>query len=97
MSTSTNDTAAEETRGTRKTLQGIVVSDKADKTIVVMVERITRHPLYHKIIRKRKKYHVHDPANEGAIGDKVEIMGTRPLSKLKRWRLVRILEKAPVT
>lgn len=83
-------------RGTRKSMQGVVVSDKGDKTIVVQVERTTRHPLYHKIIRKRKKYHVHDEANQAKVGDVVEIMGTRPLSKLKRWRLVRIIESAPV-
>jgi small subunit ribosomal protein S17 len=83
-------------RGTRKSMQGIVVSDKGEKTIVVQVERTTRHALYHKIIRKRKKYHVHDEANQAKVGDKVEIMGTRPLSKLKRWRLVQILEVAPV-
>jgi len=83
-------------RGTRRSMQGVVVSDAGEKTIVVQVERTTRHPLYHKIIRKRKKYHVHDEANEARVGDKVEIMGTRPLSKLKCWRLVQILEKAPV-
>ena len=83
-------------RGTRKSMQGVVVSDKGDKTIVVQVERTTRHPLYHKIIRKRKKYHVHDEANQAKSGDVVEIMGTRPLSKLKRWRLVRIIESAPM-
>ena len=82
--------------GTRRSMEGTVVSDKGEKTIVVQVERTTRHPLYHKIIRKRKKYHVHDEANEAKVGDKVEIMGTRPLSKLKRWRLVRIIEVAPV-
>lgn len=80
---------------TRKVMQGHVVSDKGDKTIVVQVERTTRHPLYHKIIKKRRKFHVHDEANEAKLGDKVEIMGTRPLSKLKCWRLVRILESAP--
>ncbi len=83
-------------RGTRKSLQGVVVTDGSDKTVVVQVERTTRHTLYHKIIRKRKKYHVHDEGNQAKIGDKVEIMGTRPLSKLKRWRLVRIIEAASV-
>lgn len=83
-------------RGTRRSMQGVVVSDASDKTVVVQVERTTRHALYHKIIRKRKKYHVHDEANEARVGDKVEIMGTRPLSKLKCWRVVQILEKAPV-
>jgi small subunit ribosomal protein S17 len=83
---------ATNSRGTRKVMQGIVVSDGCDKTIVVQVERTTRHPLYHKILRKRRKFHVHDEANGAKVGDKVEIMGTRPLSKLKRWRLVRIIE-----
>jgi small subunit ribosomal protein S17 len=82
------------TRGTRRVMEGVVVSDRGDKTLVVQVERTTRHALYHKILRKRKKYHVHDEANQAKTGDKVEIMGTRPLSKLKRWRLVRIIEKA---
>ncbi|MBC8406977.1 MAG: 30S ribosomal protein S17 [Planctomycetes bacterium] len=82
------------TRGTRRVMEGVVVSDRGDKTLVVQVERTTRHALYHKILRKRKKYHVHDEANQAKAGDKVEIMGTRPLSKLKRWRLVRIIEKA---
>lgn len=81
-------------RGTRRSMEGVVVSAKQDSTIVVQVERTTKHPLYHKIVRKRKKYHVHDGDNQAAQGDKVEIMGTRPLSKLKRWRLVRIVEKA---
>ncbi len=90
----TEQTQETQVRGTRRSMEGVVVSDRGDKTIVVQVERTTRHPLYHKIIRKRKKYHVHDEANEAGMGDKVEIMGTRPLSKLKRWRLVRILEKA---
>jgi small subunit ribosomal protein S17 len=64
-----------------------------DKTIVVAVERSTRHPLYGKTIRKTKKYKVHDEGNECRIGDKVRIMETRPLSKEKRWRLVEIVEK----
>jgi small subunit ribosomal protein S17 len=89
----TEQTQETQARGTRKVMEGVVVSNNGDKTIVVQVERTTRHALYHKIIRKRKKYHVHDEANEASNGDKVEIMGTRPLSKLKRWRLVRIIEK----
>jgi small subunit ribosomal protein S17 len=94
MSEQTQETE-QTARGTRKVMQGTVVSHGADKTVVVQVERTTRHALYHKIIRKRKKYHVHDEANQAKVGDKVEIMGTRPLSKLKRWRLVQILEQAP--
>jgi small subunit ribosomal protein S17 len=65
-----------------------------DKTAVVSVERITRHPLYGKIIRVSKKYKVHDPENACSIGDKVRIMETRPISKDKRWRLVEIMEKS---
>lgn len=81
-------------RGSRKTRVGDVISDKMDKTIVVTVERTTRHPLYGKIIRKTKKYKAHDAGNECKVGDKVKIMETRPLSKDKRWRLVEILEKS---
>lgn len=88
-------TTQKENRGSRKSLQGLVVSDAMEKTIIVQVERSSRHPLYKKIIRKRKKYAVHDQENQARKGDKVEIMGTRPLSKTKRWRLVRILEEAP--
>lgn len=81
-------------RGSRKVRVGKVISDKMDKTVVVAVERSTRHPLYGKTIRKTKKYKAHDEGNECRIGDKVKIMETRPLSKEKRWRLVEILEKA---
>jgi small subunit ribosomal protein S17 len=80
-------------RGSRKVRVGKVVSDKMDKTIVVAVERSTRHPLYGKIIRKTKKYKAHDEGNACRIGDKVRIMETRPLSRDKRWRLVEIVEK----
>ena len=80
-------------RGSRKARVGKVVSDKMDKTIVVAVERSTRHPLYGKIIRKTKKYKAHDEGNACRIGDKVRIMETRPLSRDKRWRLVEIVEK----
>ncbi len=78
----------------RKTLKGRVVSDKMDKTIVVTVDRRKRHRLYEKIITRTKRYLVHDPRDEGGIGDFVLIEETRPLSKRKRWRLVKILEKA---
>jgi small subunit ribosomal protein S17 len=80
-------------RGSRKVRVGKVVSDKMDKTIVVAVERSTRHPLYGKIIRKTKKYKAHDEGNACRIGDKVRIMETRPLSRDKRWRLVEIVER----
>ena len=80
-------------RGSRKVRVGKVVSDKMDKTIVVAVERSTRHPLYGKIIRKTKKYKAHDEDNTCRIGDKVRIMETRPLRRDKRWRLVEIVER----
>ena len=82
-------------RGRRHLFHGTVVSDKADKTRVVMVERVVRHALYEKIQRKRSKFYVHDERNESHVGDFVEIAGTRPLSKLKRWRLVRVVKSAP--
>ncbi len=82
-------------RGKRKELIGAVVSNKMDKTVVVLVERRVRHPLYKKEIKKRKKFYAHDENNECRIGDIVRIMETRPLSKLKRWRVVEILKRAP--
>ena len=81
-------------RGIRKRRTGVVVSDAMQKTIVVRVELKRRHPLYGKEMRQFKKYHAHDEKNEAKVGDKVEICETRPLSKLKRWRLVQILSKA---
>lgn len=83
-------------RATRHNLTGVVLSDKADKTRVVLVEWLDRHPRYDKTVRKRSKFYAHDEKNESHTGDKVEIMGTRPLSKLKRWRVVRIVEKARI-
>jgi len=83
-------------RSKRKERVGIVVSDKMDKTIVVQVERITRHPLYGKIVRRNKKYKAHDENNQCKIGDRVRIMETRPLSKEKRWRLAEIIEKSRI-
>ncbi|MCL2047758.1 MAG: 30S ribosomal protein S17 [Defluviitaleaceae bacterium] len=83
-----------ETRNLRKTRVGKVVSDKMDKTIVVAVENRIRHPLIGKIVKRTYKLKAHDEANECAIGDRVRVMETRPLSKDKRWRLVTILEKA---
>lgn len=76
----------------RKIRTGIVVSDKMDKTIVVRVERITRHPLYKKTIRKYKKFKVHDEKNSAKTGNSVRIIETRPLSKEKRWRLLEIVK-----
>ena len=81
-------------RAFRKTRVGKVVSDKMDKTIVVLVEDRVTHPLYKKIVRVSKKYKAHDEQNECREGDKVRIMETRPLSKDKRWRLSQIIEKA---
>ena len=81
-------------RNYRKVREGIVVSDKMEKTIVVAVETKIRHPLYGKTVNKTTKFKVHDEKNEAKINDRVSIMETRPLSKDKRWRLVEIVEKA---
>jgi len=83
-------------RSLRKTRYGKVVSDKMDKTIVVAVETTIRHSVYSKTVRVTKKFKVHDENGEAKVGDTVMIMETRPLSKDKRWRLVKILEKAVV-
>ncbi|MCR6543963.1 30S ribosomal protein S17 [Dehalobacterium formicoaceticum] len=83
-------------RSNRKTRIGHVVSDKMDKTVVVRVESKVRHPLYGRIVKQSKKFKAHDENNEASMGDKVKIMETRPLSKEKRWRLVEVLEKAPI-
>ncbi|MBR2370887.1 MAG: 30S ribosomal protein S17 [Clostridia bacterium] len=83
----------EQTRSLRKTRVGRVVSNKMDKTIVVAIEDNVKHPVYGKIIKRTLKVHAHDEANTCDIGDIVEIMETRPLSKTKRWRLVEIIEK----
>ena len=77
----------------RRILVGVVTSDKAAKTRRVEIERLVRHPRYSKIIRKKTVCHVHDENNESHMGDKVEIEESRPLSKLKRWRLIRVVEK----
>ena len=81
-------------RNLRKTRVGIVVSDKMDKTIVVAIQDNVKHPIYGKIIKRTLKVHAHDETNTCGIGDKVEIMETRPLSKTKRWRVTEIIEKA---
>ena len=83
-----------ENRAFRKTRIGQVVADKMDKTIVVAIEDSVRHPLYKKTMKRTYKLKAHDENNECGIGDTVEVMETRPLSKDKRWRLVRIIEKA---
>lgn len=83
-----------EERNLRKTRIGVVQSNKMDKTMTVSVERKVKHPIYGKFVKKTTKFHAHDEKNECTVGDIVRIMETRPLSKLKRWRLVEILEKA---
>ena len=83
-----------EERNLRKTRVGHVVSDKMDKTIVVAVEDHVRHPLYKKIVKKTYKLKAHDENNEANVGDTVRVMETRPLSRDKRWRLVKIVERA---
>jgi small subunit ribosomal protein S17 len=82
------------TRGNRKTQDGVVVSNKMDKTVVVAVVRQVRHATYGKFVRKTKKFYVHDEARACGVGDKVRIVETRPLSKLKRWKVESILTKA---
>lgn len=81
-------------RGRRKVRQGRVLSNRMDKTAVVAIERLMRHPLYGKTIRRTKRYKAHDANNECALGDLVEIMETRPISREKRWRVVKVVEKA---
>lgn len=81
-------------RGREKLREGVVVSDKMDKTVVVEVERFVKHPLYKKYVRRRKRYKAHDEHNRCSVGDRVLIAETRPLSRDKRWRVRTILEKA---
>jgi small subunit ribosomal protein S17 len=81
-------------RNARKERVGLVTSNKMDKTITVIIERKVKHPIYGKFMKKTTKFHAHDEKNECGIGDTVKIMETRPLSKLKRWRLIEILERA---
>ena len=83
-----------EERNSRKVRQGVVVSAGNDKTIVVKITERKPHPIYKKMMIKTKKFHAHDELNEAGVGDTVQIMETRPLSKMKRWRLVKIVEKA---
>jgi len=81
-------------RGERKVREGLVVSDKMDKTIVVELEDRVKHPLYAKVIRRTSKVKAHDEGNTAGTGDRVRLMETRPLSATKRWRVVRVVEKA---
>ncbi len=81
-------------RNRRKIRTGVVVADRADKTVTVLVERRFAHPLYGKQVSRTKKYHAHDEENEFKVGDTVSIMETRPLSKTKRWRVVELMERS---
>ena len=81
-------------RNLRKTMVGVVTSDKMDKTVVVTIKDRVKHPLYNKIVDKSVKYKAHDEKNECGVGDKVQIMECRPMSKDKNWRVVKIVEKA---
>ncbi|OIO03243.1 MAG: 30S ribosomal protein S17 [Elusimicrobia bacterium CG_4_10_14_0_2_um_filter_56_8] len=83
-----------ETRANRKVLRGLVVSDKMEKTRVVSVDHVIKHAFYNKTMRRHRRFYAHDEANESKSGDLVEIVNTRPLSALKRWRISRIVEKA---
>ena len=87
-------TSTETTRGFRKTFQGLVISDKMDKTVVVAVEDRVKHALYGKVIRRTSNLKAHDEDNACGVGDRVLLMETRPLSATKRWRVVEILERA---
>ena len=89
-----NAAPAAEARNSRKVREGLVVSDKMDKTVVVAVEDRVKHALYGKVLRKTTRLKAHDEQNECGTGDRVQIMETRPLSATKRWRIVEILEKA---
>ncbi|MCG8616650.1 MAG: 30S ribosomal protein S17 [Desulfobacterales bacterium] len=84
----------ENTKSNKKELIGLIVSDKMDKSVVVRVERFVQHKVYKKYIKRHKKYHAHDEKNECRIGDEVKIIETRPLSKLKRFRVTEIVKKA---
>ncbi len=81
-------------RGRRKIRQGVVVSDKMDKTVLVRIDRQMRHPLYRKIVRRSGKLAAHDERNDAHVGDTVRVMETRPISKNKRWRVIEIVERA---
>ena len=84
-------------RNRRRVVSGVVTSDRMDKSISVRVERIFKHPKYKKYIRRHSTYHAHDENNDCRVGDTVELMECRPLSKLKRWRLTRVVSRADLT
>ena len=94
MSEASQAPAEAQARGYRKVREGLVVSDKMDKTVIVMVEDRVKHPKYGKVIRRTKKYKAHDGENACGVGDRVLLMETRPMSATKRWRIAEILEKA---
>ena len=81
-------------RGNRKVREGMVVSDRMEKTVVVLIEELKPHPLYKKVVRRRTRLKAHDEGNECGVGDRVRLVETRPLSKDKRWRVAEVLEKA---
>lgn len=82
--------------GARKTRQGVVISDKMDKTVVVLVEQLVQHSIYKKYVNRRKKYKAHDPENRCRVGDRVSIVETRPLSREKRWQVQEVVRAATV-
>jgi small subunit ribosomal protein S17 len=94
MTESTTGVESEESRGFRKVREGLVVSDKMNKTVVVAVEDRVQHPLYKKTLRRTNKLKAHDEQNACGVGDRVLLMETRPLSATKRWRVVEVIEKA---
>jgi small subunit ribosomal protein S17 len=94
MANETAAPAATPARGARQELTGVVTSNKMQKTIVVKVTRAARHPLYHRVVRSGKKYYAHDESGEARVGDTVRIVSTRPLSKLKRWRLKEVIQRS---
>jgi small subunit ribosomal protein S17 len=83
-----------DTRGNRRTMQGVVIKNKMDKTVVVLTERLVKHPKFHKYMRKHVRYKAHDEQNDCNVGDKVLIVESRPLSRQKRWRVREILQRA---
>ena len=92
--TTTSSTAEDAVRNARKVREGVVVSNKMNKTIVISIVERVRHPRYSKFVQRTKKLYAHDEANDAQIGDRVRVMETRPMSKQKRWRLIEVLERA---
>jgi small subunit ribosomal protein S17 len=90
----TETTVAAQPRGRRKVREGLVVSDKMDKTVVVVIQELKPHPLYKKVVRSTTRLKVHDESNDAHVGDRVRVVETRPLSKDKRWRVAEIIERA---